>query len=362
MNFAGESAREAARQGNGKFGHQAHAEADLDLGAGAAAALDPSHPDSPLNRANDDAFAALQARMLAVTAHREKLTTRHVARTIQEKYPTAAYLSFQRKNGDEGPYVAAKNVYDAEGNVLDTWAYGIMTDSGTSVAEYMDRCDLNVMNPAAGFTYDEGHQAHHEDYVGALDLNEAAELDVTAPAELTEPTLRPLSADAQAELVEIASSGIDEKWDYLNQYGAEDYGEEFPSMKAYWAQNEAMVSPLTPGESRQGAAAQVLLDRHRKNVGDTFDTLVVELGDPDDEPSGRIASGTGFDGAEISQDLAQSLDEDYVLAQQIAHLELDQLDEQTLAASGISINGRTVTLRNTSPLAQHARARRAENP
>lgn len=254
--------------------------------------------------------------------------------------------------------MAAKNVYDAEGNVLDSWAYGIPTASGTSVAEYINRCDLNVMNPASGFTYDEDHQQHHEDYVGALDLNEAAELDVTAPAELTDPTLRPLGAEAQAELVEIASSGIDEKWDYLNQYGAEDYGEEYPSMKAYWAQNEVMVSPVVPGESRQGAATQVLLDRHRKNTGDSFDTLVVDLGDPDDEPSGRIVSGTGLDGTEISQDQTLSLDEDYVLSQQIAHLELDQLDEQTLAISGIRVDGRTLTIRNTSPLAQGVRARR----
>ena len=286
MNFAGESAREAARQGNGKFGHQAHAEADLDLGAVAAADMDPSHPDSPLNRANDDAFAALQARMLAVAAHREKLTTRHVARTIQEQYPSAAYLSFQRKNGDEGPYVAAKNVYDAEGNVLDSWAYGIKTDSGTSVAEYMDRCDLNVMNPAAGFTYEEDHQQHYEDYVGALNLNEAAELDVTAPAELTEPTLRPLGAESQAELVEIASSGIDEKWDYLqSQYGA-------------WTDQSGI----------------------------------------------------------------SALNENYVLGEQFAHLELDQIDEKALAISGINFDGRrTLIIRNTTPVAQRARAKRVEN-
>lgn len=351
---AAEAARENARRADGKFGAQARAEADIDLGSSPAAPLDPSHPDSALNRASEDAYTALKQRMAVVAEHREKMAARHIARTLKDRWPTAARITLEEVSGDEGSFMRPMRVMDRDGDVLDFDAYNIRLDGNRDLGGYLDRCDLRRLSSATGF----GNTGGAKSYYDYLDLDVAVELDVTPPAELTDPTRRPLGADAQAELVEIASTGIEEKWDYLHQYGAEDHGAELPEVRAEWAQNEVLVSPLAPGESRQGAAAQVLLERHRKYTGDTLDTLVVELGDPDDEPSGHIVSGTGFDGTEISQDQTLSLDKDYVLAQQIAHLELDTLDEQALEVSGISIDGRTVTIRNTSPLAQHARAKR----
>lgn len=346
---AAASAREAARATDGKFGTQAKAEADIDLQVPSAAAAPAPFRNKAVHDQIGEMRAALWRQERELDAYAEKLAAKGIAHEVLAQFPTATRISVEMEHFDDGSAWRPQAILDADGTVLADMLDEVETSDGAgNLSEDFYTgidCEHDSMNTGAGIVH-LGHlerEAQDVSYPYYLDLQAAAALDDTVPVTLLDPHHRPLTADEQVRLVELASYHSDDLRLRLGQDGVRGYDDpsEYFRERSELIEAEAAVAPLRPGETVTGYAAGWAVQD-----ADSFPLSAVHVEVKDGKPT--VVAATGADGELLEDDELAALEEEHGLSEVLGHIGFTELTDDQLAASGITHSGTGYRIPNRS--------------
>lgn len=289
---------------------------------------DRPRPVSSAEHAINDRLEALQKATWALELQQAQIHAKSAAESVLERFPNAHRISYDILEQDTaGEIWNPQSVMDAEGNVLVDSVEDLEYGSDSSVHSRLHDVNIPLHSGLVGFT--EYRQLSSPDGSdGYLDLKAASELDISEPALMRDPETRVLTRSEQATLVYDAATGYEQAYEEMLHNDAGNTMEDFSESLVYNARGYALTVPRNPGESTEGSAARIIVERYASVSAAEFTR----------DANGKMKLSGGKDRRDNDLTDAQIEEENSegYLHHQFNRLDLDELDDETLAASGIT--------------------------